>query len=271
MADFSISKPGPRRFDGLAGVDIVAGRVAGTSVVHKFGQNVAVGTTLVPIALGGVYPMMQVAGAVTLRVKAGGNANDTAAGTGAREVTLIGLDETGAEVSETVATAGASASSATSATFTRLYRAYVSAAGAYPTTAVSSHDADIVIEDSGGAGDWATLDWIAAAEGHGQTQIACYSVPLGKTAYLKSALVQVDSTRAVTVELYQRQNLLETAAPFSAKRIVVEFAALTATVALNPTTPLGPFPALTDLFWMGRVATSTGGVTIDFELIIEDA
>ncbi len=39
----------------------------------------------------------------------------------------------------------------------------------------------------------------AAQEGHGQTQIACYTVPLAKTAYIKSALIQVDSTRPATI------------------------------------------------------------------------
>ena len=108
-----LAKPPPLRLAGPPGFNIASGRIPGLSVVHKFGRA-SVGTTYSPVTFGGVYNTPQVAGATTLRVKAG-DANDTAAGTGAREVTLIGLDETGAEVTEAVATAGAAASATTTA------------------------------------------------------------------------------------------------------------------------------------------------------------
>ena len=57
----------------------IADAADGFSVVHKFGKNDAIGTTVKPICLGGVWQMPQVANATTLRVKAG-NANDTAGG-----------------------------------------------------------------------------------------------------------------------------------------------------------------------------------------------
>lgn len=269
MPDFAISKPGPGRADAPAGFGVAAGRVPGVTVYHKFGVNESVSTTLAPVTVGAVYQMMQVAGAVTLRIKAGGHANDTSGGTGAREVTLMGLDETGAEVTETVATAGASASSATSATFIRLYRAYVSKTGTYNTAGIDSHDAAIVIEDSGGAADWATIAWATAQEGHGQTQIACYTVPLGKRGFIQNAFIQVDSTRPATVEFYIRENILETAAPYSPRRMQLEFVGLIGTIGFGPLTPLGPYAALTDLLWFAKVGTSTGGVMIDFEILLE--
>jgi len=127
--------------------EVVAGNVAKHSVVQIFGRNDSGGTSFVPIALGGVYQMPQVAGATTLRIKAGGNANDTAAGTGAREVTVVVLDETGAQITETIATAGASASAATTVTAMRLLEAFVSKSGTYATGSVGSHADDIVIEN----------------------------------------------------------------------------------------------------------------------------
>lgn len=93
-----------------------------------------------------------------MRIKAGGNAADTAAGAGAREVTLIGLDASGNVVTEAIATNGISASSATTNSFIRLYRAYVSASGTYATAAAGSHTAAIVIENSAGGTDWLTID-----------------------------------------------------------------------------------------------------------------
>jgi hypothetical protein len=89
-------------------LEVHKGNVTGHSIIHKFGHNTAIPTTYTPVTSIGSYPTPQVSGATTLRIKAGGDANDTAAGTGAREITLIGVDETGAEVTETLATAGAS-------------------------------------------------------------------------------------------------------------------------------------------------------------------
>ena len=141
----------------LPGLDVARGLVPGVSVIHKFGGNPAVGTSYVPLSIGGIYRTPQAASATALRIKSGGNANDDKDGSGAREITLIGLDENWNEVSEAVETNSAAASTATSTTFTRLYRAYVSASGTYASQSAGSHSANIVIEDSGGTEDWATI------------------------------------------------------------------------------------------------------------------
>lgn len=263
-----ISKPPPFRAVSEGGLNVASGKIPGVSVVHKFGRNESIGTTYTLISTGGVYQMLQPAAAVTLWVKAGGNAADTAAGVGARSVSFQGLDETGAEVTATVATAGASASLATTETFIRLYRSWVATSGAYATTATASQAADIVIEDSGSAADWATIQFVSP--GLGQTEIGAYSVPLGKTAYIQSAILQVDSTKAVDLALFQRQSILDAAAPYQAARIVFQAVALDGIETVRPLTPFGPFPALTDLFWMGKVAAGTGSATIDYEIVLED-
>lgn len=88
----------------LPWLDISRGLTSNISVVKKFGRNASVGTSFVPVALGGIYRTPTSTSATTLRIKAGGNANDDAAGTGAREVTLEGLDENFELASEAVAT-----------------------------------------------------------------------------------------------------------------------------------------------------------------------
>lgn len=261
-----ISKPPPHRLESSFGLDASAGRIPGTSVVHKFGRAV-VGTTFTPVAFGGFYNVLQPASATTLRVKAG-NANDTAAGTGAREITLIGLDETGAEVTETLATAGASASSATSATFIRLYRLYVSVSGTYATQSAGSHAADIVIENGAGGTDWATIDSTDFPKG--QSEIGVFSVPLGKTAYIEAFNIQVDSNKPADVILFQRPDILQAAAPYSGMRILVQSIGLTGSFGITSTAPLGPLPALTDVGFMAKVGVGTGILTVDFEIYLED-
>jgi len=248
------------------GLNIAVGDYSHTIHRHQFGHNIAVSTSFVPVTSNGIYRTPQVSGATTLRVKAGGHADDTAAGDGAREVTLIGLDETGAEVTEAVATAGASASSATTTTFIRLYEAYVSASGTYATSAAGSHTATITIENSAGTEDWTEI--LVDGFSQGQAQIGVYTVPLGWKAFINTIHVAVDGNKAATILGFARPNILETAAPYSAMRMFFERGAMLGNVSIAGGVPDGPHPALTDVGFMARVASTTAEVDVDFEIIL---
>lgn len=254
------------------GFEASAGRYSDTEVVHKFGRNAAVGSTFVPVAIGGIYRTPQVAGATALRIKAGGHADDIANGDGAREVTLVGLDETGAEVTETLATAGASASAATSATFIRLYRAYVSKSGTYASQSAGAHVADITIENVAGGTNWATIDSTNFPKA--QSEIAVYTVPAGKKAFLEHITVFSDSSKITDVLLFQRTGALQTAPPYDAMRLVLTFTTTggngIVSVSSEPA-PIGPFAAGTDVGFMAKVNTGTSQVSVDFEVVLVDA
>lgn len=250
------------------GLDMAKGLISGKEVIHKFGKNAAVGTSFVTLSAGGVYMTPQVSGATTLRIKAGGNAADTAAGAGAREVTLEGLDATGAYITETLTTAGASASEVTSKSFLRLFRFRVTASGTYATMSTGSHGADIVIENGGGGTNWGTI--LKTGIGASTSQVGMYTVPLGKEAYITSVFLTVDSTKAADVMFFERENILETAAPYSAAVLGIEFKAIVTPTALKQILPRGPFPALTDIGFLGKVGTGTGDVAVDFEIILKD-
>lgn len=244
---------------------ISMGLVPDVSVVHKFGNNSSVGTTFVPVAEGGIYRTPQISGATTLRIKAGGNANDAVAGSGAREITIIGIDATGAEISETLATAGASASADTTQEFFRVFRAFVSASGTYATQSAGSHAADVVIENSAGTEDWATI----AVDGFpsGQSEIGAYTVPLGYSAYLKKITIDIESNKTVTAKFFQRQNVLQAEAPYSAMRLVQNYAGLAGSIVEEFEVPI-EFPELTDLGFIAKVDTGTAAVAAAFDLKI---
>jgi len=240
-----------------------------TTIVHRFGLNEAAATAMEPICGGGLWPTLQPAGAVALRVKAGGNAADTAAGAGAREVTIVGIDETGALVSEAVATAGASASDPTTATFIRILDAYVSASGSYATIAGGSHTAAITIEDGGGAADWATISATGFAKG--QTQIGCYTIPLGKTGWVNNASIRIEDSGVADVMMFKREGILDAAAPYSALLAIDEMLDAFGTVDIGGDFWLGPFPALTDIGFMALHASSAAKVAVKFEVMLVDA
>ena len=238
-------------------------------IVHKFGRNPSVGTGFVPVSFGGVYQTPQVGSATQLRIKAGGDAADAAAGAGAREVTLIGLDASGNEITEAIATNGISASSATTNSFIRLYRAYVSASGTYATAAAGSHTASIVIENSAGGTDWATID--ATSFPLSQSEIGAYTIPTGKKGYVFSAYSFTDSGKTTDVLFFQRPNILQTAAPYDAMRVVFELSVTGSEGNILPRGPIGPFTGPCDIGFMAKVSSTTSEVSVDFELLVVDA
>ncbi len=235
--------------------------------VHKFGRNDAVGTSFVPVAMGGVYQTPLSSSATTLRIAAG-NANDTAAGTGAREVLLFGIDENGDHASEAVATAGASASSATSTTFMRLYRAYVSSSGTYATQSAGSHAGDIVIENGAGGTTWATLSSTDFPKA--QSEIGVYTIARGKKGYIPNMKIFADSTKTTDIIFFQRTDILRTSAPHAAMRMATDITITGGESDIMVSTPMGPFIGPCDIGFMAKVDQTTAAVEVDFEIIEVD-
>ena len=251
----------------LPWMDLSRGLLSGVTTIKKFGRNLAVATTYVPVSVGGVYQTPQAAAATALRVKAG-NLNDTSAGSGAREITLEGLDENWAYVTETLNTAGTSASSATSATFTRLFRAYVSASGTYASAAAGSHAAAIVIENGAGGTNWATIDLTGFAKA--QSEIAAYSVATGYTAYVFPRSVSVDSGKTIDLIFFQRLNVNETAAPYTAMRAQSVNIGIVAGIHQLDNAggvPYGPYVGPCDIGFMAKGA-STPAVSVEFDIYL---
>lgn len=250
-------------------IEVRKGNIAGHSIVYKFGRNKTIGTSFVPITSLGVYRTPQLAGATTVRIKAGGDANDTAAGTGAREITIQGLDETGVEVTEVLATAGASASASTTATFIRVFRAWVSASGTYADMSNGSHVATITIENTAGTEDWVNLELNGFPAS--QTYVGAYTIPLGKTGQLLSAKINIESTKVVDAVYFVRENILETAPPYSAMSAKLEISAITDRYIFDPKSSGGVVPALSDIGFMAKVATGTADADVEMEiLLVED-
>jgi len=247
-------------------LDLVKGTISNYTVLQKFGRNKAVGTSYAPISIGGVYQTPQVSGATQLRVKAG-NTNDTANGSGARTIFLQGIDATGALISETISTNGTSNGTASTNSFLRLLRAYVATSGTYGTSAAGSHAADIIIENAAGGTTWATIN--SENFPKGQTEIGVYIVPLGYRAFIQNIFAYVESTKPATILLFQRENILQTSAPYSAIRLVFDAVGVDGAISLAREIPLGPFPALTDIGFMARVASTTAAVSINFDIILE--
>lgn len=243
--------------------EVQKGNVAGHSIVHKFGRNGAVPNGSFEGVLQASAQFNFVTAAATVRIKAGGNAADTAAGAGAQAITVEGLDDTGAFASESIELAGASASAVTTTLFWRVYRAYITPlrAGAYGGTNTGA----IMIENGTGGTDLIT---IAAAEG--QTQYGAYAVPLATTAYVLSVLFTADSTKASDFKMFTRASLTDFTTPFAPKLLKNYWDGVTGGLLVKPSSPIIVLPALTDIWFEAQGSGAGTEVAIDFEILLVD-
>ena len=179
-------------------LQVVRGQVDGHSQVLVSGYNGAVGASYETIWTESsiyVYP----ASATVIKISSS-DADDTAAGTGARTVTIVGLDGSYNQISETVSLNGQTAVNTTNS-YLRVFHLMVNTAG-------SSGAAEGVIYAGVGsvtAGVPATVYGVYSANG-GST--ACiYTVPAGYTGYIFDFLVATGCTTAnafTAIGLYNR-------------------------------------------------------------------
>ena len=243
------------------------GKIPGYSIVQKFGRNVAVGTTVVPIAIGAVYATPTAA--VNLEVISD-DADDDASGSGARSVTITGLDANWDLINEEVATAGLSASLPTTNTFIRVFRLKVTRSGSYASQTASSEHGTITVRVASAGATWGQIDEIATDFGVGQSQIACYTVPKGFTAILKSKFTSIDVNQAANIYFFQRPNANVVAAPFEGMRLVQQETGIKEVYNIMPKTPINIFNQYTDIGFMGKTTAGTASISCNFELLLID-
>lgn len=182
--------------------DIAEGKRAGYILVNKFGRNSNVSTADVPEDIwegGGVYTGFPLGSAELVTVSST-DANDTAAGSGARTVRIYGLDANGALQEEAITLLGATLVDSVN-TYTRVNRAIVLTSG---SSNQAFNAGTITI-----AHKVTTANIFAKIQaGTNQTAIACYTIPAGYTGYMRQIDVGVSrsNTATVTGVIWARNN-----------------------------------------------------------------
>ena len=154
-------------------LDVSRGKVRGAYHIIKFGENLDVDGSMETIwDGGGLYTYLTSAGVLTVTSS---DNDDAASGTGARTVTVEGLDANYNQVSETLTVGG----SAGSVEFFRVFRAFVATSG-------SSGTNEGTISISQGATTLAQIRTVGSptSTGLGQTFMAIYTVPAEYTGYI---------------------------------------------------------------------------------------
>jgi len=247
-------------------LEIAKGNIPGHTVTNKFGHYDSIGTTMIPVASGGVYQVPTSAQSLELISTA---AADNQAGIGARTIYIEGVDANWDFQSVTAnmhATDGTIAEAVTG-TWLRIFRMYVVDTGTYASSTAGSHQGTITLQNSGGGVVWGVL------ESHGgfplgQSQIGAYTVPSGKTAYVGNITTETDSSKSVDIVFFKRINANVIAAPYGAMRAQAAFTGITDNQDLMTKTWKGPFPEYTDLGFMAiRSSAGSSSVSVDFEII----
>lgn len=251
-------------------LDVKRGVVSGFSVVNKFGKNPAVGTGNIEDIwyTGGLYVWPTVAS--TLEAISA-SANDTAAGSGARVITVEGITILGAPLSVDITMNGTTVTTATTEEFFRVNRAFVKDSGTYATGMSGSHDGLITIRISGVGATQCVLP-IENSLPLGQTQIGRYSLGANETGYVFEMFENVAANKDATLYFQTRENADNVSAPFDARRVMVTPAFFTGLDNNVFRSALGPIVGMADMWWNG-IASVGGGVTdisVDFGILIED-
>jgi len=241
--------------------EVMEGKVSGYSMVHKFGRSDSVPNgswshiSMTPFSIAEFRQS-----ASTMRIAAG-NAADTAAGAGARSVTIQGIDNALNEYSETLVTSGGVASASTTGLYWRVHRAWVASAGAYTV----ANTGDCVVEDTGGGTNYLTI-----VAGEGQSQYAGWTVPEGKSALLLSVHVTVDSNKKANIRCMTRKTFNDVSAPMPSVRMKLHWDGVEGSFVYKPYGPELNLTELTDIWFEGFGDGAVSHISVDFELLCYD-
>lgn len=181
------------------------------------------------------------------------DANDTAAGTGARTLTVSSLSNDYTEQTSTISMAGLSATTATSENILRIQPGTgVATVGTYGGSNVGT------ITCSGTpSGDVR----FTIAPGEGVSRLAAVTVPAGQSFYINAHVVAPEGAKSPTVRFWAREYDASVNRPGT---IEFRWPSLDNADHLHHET-WEPFPAKTDVYYSGFTAATTDAVDVELE------
>ena len=228
-------------------LNVSAGIMTEMANVHKFGAVVSTSATYDTVwTEGGAYEFPESAGTITV---VSTSTQDSSVGTGASSITVQGLDGDYTEVQETLSLDGTTGVAGT-VSFLRTHRAFIDSG--------NTNAGNITISIG------STVHCAIAAD-MGQSQVAFYTVPAGKSAFLKQFTATQNKNQENAVRMFQRQYQEGTTKPF---RLVTELN-LYGSNFIKPYSYPVFFPEKTDI----EVRAYTGSnctVSTTFDILVAD-
>ena len=246
-------------------VAVAEGRVPGHRVIHKFGSG-NVSTTPIPVTASGLWRTPT----ATVNLEfVSNNVNDTVNGTGARKITVHGIDADWNETVEVIETNGTTAVPLT-LPLLRLHRWYVSESGTYADETSASYAGELSIQELGGGALWDSI--LGTLPFPAQSEIGVLTIPIGYTGYILSKNIFTDTSKSANIYFIQRPFANDVVAPYTGIRKIIERdIGVTGGYNVNYRVPKGPFVGPCDIGFMAHVSVGSADVSVEYEmLLIED-
>lgn len=182
-------------------IEISRGQIPGTSFIRKFGRNFSIDSadSATEIWEGGA-PYVYPSNSGVAMTASSSSTSDTSAGTGARSLTVIGLDTGFRDRSVTVDLNGQNGVSL--GTFTRVFRAYVETSGSGGTNAGEIYIGSGTITTGVPANKYAQIK-----TGYGQTLMCIYTIPKNHKGYITASscsMLEGSTGKTADINLYFR-------------------------------------------------------------------
>lgn len=233
-------------------------------LVNRFGGINSVGTSFQDIwFVGGDYTFLTSDSTIEA---VSNNANDDAAGLGARIIHIQGLDSNFMAITENISLVGNGTSIATTSSFIRVNSAHVETCGTYG----GSNYNNIEIRVSGGGTALALIGGAGLIDtanyGYCESKLGIYTVPSGFTAYINSLKVSSDGNKGTHIILYKRESAddLVTMTP---RRLVWEDTENIGSKTVKFDTFI-EIPEKTDIFFRAKTISGTTGVDVNWDMIL---
>jgi len=250
-------------------VEVAKGNVPNHSIVTRSSRNSSVGTTIEDIwTVGGVRTWLT---ANTALEVVSDDANDTSAGSGARTITVEGVQLDGTFVTQDVSMNGVTPV-ALGTNIARVSMMFVATAGAYSSTTTGSNAGNIICRIPAGATQAEILLENTVPEGMSQT--SHFSTKASQEAYVIGVTISVETGKDASLLFRVRQDYETVAAPFSPAKTIARFDGVTGGLrSVHPAAPIGGslfLPEKSD-FWIAALTSAgTSAVTVQTTLLLID-
>lgn len=243
-------------------LEVAKENINGHSSIHKFGgyDSVPNGSFVDLWHKGGT--LTHLTAATLVHLISGDSGDNQASTTGIRGATVYGLDATFALVKEDLlmhATDGTIAGPSSTTEFIRIYRVKGINAGAY--TRITNLGNIDVIADTGGT----TQGYIEA--GSGQSQGTHYTIPAGKTGYIKRISISMDTGKSVDIIVKIRNDANVISAPAGVVRSPHHWKGI-ATPVEEIFYANNQFSEYTDIWFEAKGNGAVAEVEVDYDLIL---
>ena len=215
--------------------------------------------------------------AAKVKVASSNAADVTSSGSGLRSVEIHGLSATGEDQDEVIQLNGVTAVES-ALTYIRVNLVHNEEVGTYG----GSHEGNIEVRVTNATfSNGALLASMTGQEGNpdvssqygiGEAQNGFTSIPLGKVAYITRIEVIPNTSKPITVILYERDGLLTTSAPFQPRRIIWQEEEVETPIEKEFKSHI-KIKALTDLWFRAEGNGQVSGVAVwlDYYLVDADA